>query len=225
MSREIAAGVHLLEIAWPEPIGSNAYLVDDGEVTLVDTGLPIPRRSIASELTGSGYKLSDVDRILITHYDVDHVGGLARLNLDVPVYLGVQDVALVRRESSPSWLDHKGAFHRLVRRWYSLSGVDLRPVLDGEQIGNFRAIHTPGHNPGHLVYLHEEFSACLLGDLVWEADGRFVPPPWIDSYDVSLAKESIHRVAEESFDHGCMAHGEPVSPDGDAPLQELASAL
>lgn len=225
MSREITAGIHLLEIAWPEPIGSNAYLIDDGEVTLVDAGMPIPRRSLAGELGACGYEPADVDRILVTHYDVDHVGGLARLDFDVPVYLGVQDVALVRRKDSPAWSHHKGAFHRLVRRLYSLGGVDLRPVLDGERIGDFRAIHTPGHNPGHVVFVHDALEACCLGDLVWESDGRFVPPPWIDSYDVARAKESIHRVAEESFDHGCVAHGEPISPEGDTPLRELASTM
>lgn len=225
MVRPVAQGVHLLEVAWPEPIGANAYLVDDGDVTLVDAGLPIPRRSLAGELEAAGYASEDLDRVLLTHYDVDHVGGLSRLDVDVPVYLGVDDVGLVRRSWSPPVLHHKGAFHRLARRFFTLGSRDLRPIEDGDHLGGFRAIHTPGHNPGHTVFLHDGTGVAFLGDLAWEADGRLVSPPWLDSYDTDVLAESIERVADESFDHACVGHGEPVSPGGDAALRELTTAL
>jgi glyoxylase-like metal-dependent hydrolase (beta-lactamase superfamily II) len=225
MARAVADGVYLLDISWPEPIGSNAYLVDDGEVTLVDAGLPVPRRSLTRELADVGYEPDALDRVLLTHYDIDHVGGLGRLRSNAPVYLGSADAELVRREWSPPWRHHKGAFHRLTRRIFSLSSVDLQSVDDGDSVGGFRAIHTPGHNPGHTVYLHEESGTAFLGDLVWESDGSFVAPPWLDSYDTETIADSIARVAEESFDHACVGHGRPVSPDADAVLRELAADL
>ncbi len=223
MARRVAPGVYLLEVSWPEPIGSNAYLVDDGDVTLVDAGLPIPRRPLAEELHDVGYDREGIDRVLVTHYDVDHVGGLS--GIDAPIYLGREDAGLVRGQWSPPWHHHKGAFHRVVRRIYSLSEFDLRPLGDGDRVGGFRAIHTPGHNPGHTVYIHDALETGLLGDLVWESDGRFVPPPWIDSYDTELITESIRRVAEESFEHACVGHGDPVSPNADDTLRALASEL
>ncbi|MFQ3320555.1 MAG: glyoxylase-like metal-dependent hydrolase (beta-lactamase superfamily II) [Natronomonas sp.] len=225
MPRRVADGVHLLDVGWPEPVGSNAYVVDDGDVTLVDTGLPIPRRSLSGELRAAGFETADIDRVLLTHYDIDHVGGLGRLDVDVPVYLGAADAELVRRSWSPPWRHHKGAFHRLVRRLFSLSSVDLRPVEDGDEIGGFRAVHTPGHNPGHTVFLHEGSETALLGDLVWESDRQFVSPPWLDSYDKEEIATSIGRVAEESFEHACVGHGTPLSPAADATLRALAAEL
>ena len=225
MARRVTDGVSLLEVAWPEPIGANAYLVDDGEVTLVDAGVPLPRRSLAAELRDAGYALSDVDRVLLTHYDVDHVGGLARVDIDAPVYLGALDCRLVRRSWSPPWTHHKGAFHRLARRVYSLSGIDLRPVEDGDRIGGFRAYHTPGHNPGHTVYLHPKFGAAMLGDLVWNTSEGFVAPPWIDSYDTDRIAESVARIAGEQFEAACMGHGPPLGSGGDVALATLASTL
>lgn len=225
MVKRVADGVYLLEVSWPEPVGSNAYLVDDGDVTLVDTGLPVARRTLGAELAAAGYYPSDLDRVLLTHYDIDHVGGLARLDVDVPVYLGEPDARLVRRSWSPPWRHHKGAFHRIARRVFSLSDVDLRPVEDGDRIGGFRAVHTPGHNPGHTVFLHEKLTAAMLGDLVWESDGRFVSPPWLDSYDTDRMATSISRIAEKSFDHACVGHGRPISPNGDGVLRELAAEL
>ena len=225
MSLQVTDSVTLLEVAWPEPIGANAYLVDDGDLTLVDAGLPLPRRSLEGEIRDAGYRLSELDRVLLTHYDIDHVGGLARLDLDVPVYLGPQDLQLLRRSWSPPWNHHKGAFHRLVRRLYSLSGFDLRPAFDGEHIGSFRAFHTPGHNPGHTVFLHTASETAMLGDLVWNTDRGFVSPPWLDSYDTAQMAESIERIAEESFDAACMGHGPPVPSGGRDRLAALVSKL
>lgn len=215
----------MLEVGWPEPFGSNVFLVDDGDLTLVDAGMPIPRRSIAAEIRAAGYDVADLDRVLLTHYDVDHVGGLARLDVDVPVYLGAADARLVQRSWSPTWRHPKGAFHRIARRIYSLSGLDLRPVEDGDRVGGFRAIHTPGHNPGHTVFLHGDSGTALLGDLVWEEDGAFTPPVWLDSFDTDRIAESVRRVAAESFDHACVGHGDPVTPGADAILRELAAEL
>ena len=225
VAERVTERVHLLEVGWPEPVGANAYLVDDGEVTLVDAGLPVPRRSLSAELAAAGYDPGDIDRVLLTHYDVDHVGGLARLGVDTPVYLGAADARLVRGEWSPPLVHHKGLFHRAIRRLYSLEGLDVRPVEDGDAVGGFRAVHTPGHNPGHTVFLHEASGAALLGDLVWASDGRFVAPPWLDSYDTAMIRDSITRVAGESFEHACVGHGRPVGPGAGAVLRELAAEL
>jgi len=225
MARRIAEGVVLLEVAWPEPIGAHAYLIDDGEVTLVDSGLPIPRRPLAAEIRAAGYALGDVDRVLLTHYDVDHVGGLARLDLEAPVYLGAPDRRLVRRSWSPPWRHHKGAFHRVVRRLFPLSGIDLRPVEDGDRIGGFRARSTPGHNPGHTVFLHEGLGTAVLGDLVWSDGDRFVRPPWLDSYDVERMEASIRRVADYEFSVACVGHGPPWDEGGAAGLRALAGTF
>lgn len=225
MPRTVADGVYLLDVSWPEPLGSNVYLVDDGDLTLVDAGMPVPRRSLRGELRSLGHAPSELDRVLLTHYDVDHVGGLGRLDVDAPVYLGAADTRLVDGSWSPPLLHHKGAFHRVARRVYSLTDADLRPVEDGDRVGGFRAVHTPGHNPGHTVYIHERRDAALLGDLVWEDEGRLVTPWWLDSYDTDRIAESIDRVAEEAFEHGCVAHGEPISPGADVALRELAADL
>jgi len=225
MARAVTEGVTLLDVAWPEPIGANAYLVDDGDVTLVDAGVPLPRRPLSEEIRAAGYATGEIDRVLLTHYDIDHVGGLARVDLDAPVYLGALDRRLVRRSWSPPWSHHKGAFHRLARRVYSLSGADLRGVSDGDRIGGFLAYHTPGHNPGHTVYLHPESGAAMLGDLVWNTSEAFVSPPWIDSYDTDRIADSIDQIAEERFEAACMGHGDPVPAGGRDALRVLAAEL
>jgi glyoxylase-like metal-dependent hydrolase (beta-lactamase superfamily II) len=101
------------------------------------------------------------------------------------------------------------------------------PVEDGDQIGKFGAFHTPGHNPGHTVYVHEELGAAFLGDLVWSEDGKLTIPIWFDSYDMDEVRESVRWFAAESppFEVACVAHGGPMVEGGHGALQELADGV
>jgi len=234
MARQLADGLWLLDLGIVTPLATNVYLVDERErdvgddVTLVDTGLPVNYPSMRSELESAGYEPGDLDRVLLTHYDLDHVGGLGRLQpLDCPVFMGQRDVALARGEWDPPLFHHKGAFHRLVRPVFDLDGVDLRPVADGQQVGGFTAHHTPGHNPGHVVYLHEGFDAAFLGDLVWRDGDGYTTPFWLDSYDMRELRESVRELAATApdFEFGLVAHGEPLRTGGAAKLRALADSF
>ncbi|MFB6118712.1 MBL fold metallo-hydrolase [Halosegnis sp.] len=234
MTRRLATGLWLLESGLVTPLATNAYLIDAREcdgpksaVTLVDTGLPVNYPSLPSELADAGYEPADIDRVLLTHYDIDHVGGLRELDgFDGPVYLGERDAALARGDWTPTLFHHKGLFHRLARPFFDFKGVDLRPLADGERIGDFTAHHTPGHNPGHVVYAHERLDTVFLGDLVWAEAGGFTPPFWLDSYNMRRLRESIRRLAEgPPFERGLVAHGDPVLTGASERLRELTATF
>jgi glyoxylase-like metal-dependent hydrolase (beta-lactamase superfamily II) len=48
-------------------------------LTLVDTGMPGSEEMILSYIQGLGLAASDLARIVITHYHLDHVGSLAAI--------------------------------------------------------------------------------------------------------------------------------------------------
>ncbi len=230
MAEELAGGVYWLSLGWPTPLGGNAFLVDDGEVTLIDAGLPVNINSLRGQINAAGYSVSAIDRVLITHYDIDHFGGLSRLvpALDAPVYLGEQDHALLQGTWDPPLLHHKGLFHRVLRFVYRVPGsLSYYPLADGEEVGGFRVIHTPGHNPGHVIYYHASTESVFLGDLIWESGGELTPPVWLDSYDVSEIHSSISRAVDSlpSFELACMAHGSPIQSDGSDRLRSVAVLL
>ncbi|WP_435157208.1 MBL fold metallo-hydrolase [Haladaptatus sp. DFWS20] len=226
MAQELAAGVWLLELGFPV-FGANAFLVDDGEVTLVDTGLPW--FGVRRELRDAGYEPADIDRVLVTHYDIDHVGGLRNLHdLEVPVFVGQRDADLLSGVYDPPLLHHKGVFHRFARLLVPIpEGFDVRPLKDDAQVGGFTAYHTPGHNPGHTVYVHDDLSVGLVGDLVWERDGVLTPPEWWDSYDTREIRRSIRRFAGTvpSIEVLCMGHGTPIRRGGSEVLSILVRRL
>lgn len=247
MMRRLRADVWLLELGWAAPLGANAYLIDDGidpetgerressessedsdgTVTLIDAGPRYSRRSLREELDAAGYTPSDIDRVLLTHYDLDHTGGLDTVSFDCPIYLGEHDIALIEGEWSLPLAHHKGLFHRFARRVFPLpEGIDLRSVRDGDSIGRFTAYHTPGHNPGHMTYIHDA-GVAFLGDLVWESDGELTTPFWGDSYDMRQLHESVKKLARRcpSFDLVCIGHGTPFTEEGSDRLQALADRL
>ncbi|WP_123537506.1 MBL fold metallo-hydrolase [Halosimplex salinum] len=222
MPTRLAEGIWMLDLGLFPPFSTNGYLIDDGTVTLVDPGLFWNRPTLGAELSEVGYEVGDVDRVFLTHYDVDHTAGLRALDgqFDGPVYIGAADLALVRRESHPKLLHHKGLFHRAARRLFPLPDhMDVRAVEDGDRIGQFTAYHTPGHNPGHTVFVHDS-GAAFLGDLVWESDGRLTTPIWFDSYDMGEIAESVRRLVERTqpFEVAAMAHGTPLVSGGHAAL-------
>jgi glyoxylase-like metal-dependent hydrolase (beta-lactamase superfamily II) len=244
MARELADGVWLLDVGLVPPLATNAFLLDgneavgdtdhtdgtDEEVTLVDTGLWWNRPSLVGEVADAGYEPTDIDQVLLTHYDLDHVTGLGRLlerGFDGPVYMGRRDVELVRGEWDPPLAHHKGAFHRAARFLFDFPEVDLRPVDDGDRIGGLVAFHTPGHNHGHTVFVHDGLSVACLGDLVWEENGELTPPFWLDSYEMRAIRESIERFDREApeFDVAAMSHGTPFVTGGREAIRRLAAEL
>lgn len=226
MADELKDGVWILRLKgflnWPV----NAYLVNDnGVLTLVDSGMPRDASLIRRELRELGYGIKDVDRVLITHYDLDHFGGLLRLSgLDADIYAGGVDARFLSGELKPPLLNHKGAFHRLMSTF--VTDLPAQELSDGERIGGFIAYHTPGHNPGHTIYINESVDVGLLGDLVWEQEGTLTTPIWLDSYNMNRLRRSIRDIAFKipDFDIACVGHGEPLR-NGSEELRKLASSL
>lgn len=230
MAERLAAGIWKLRLGWAAPLRSNAYVIDDGSITLIDAGLPLNANRLRQELADAGVAVSAIDRVLLTHYDLDHVGGLSRIaeDLDAPVYIGEADLALLEGTRDPPWLHHKGLFHRGLRLLHRLpTDLSVHGVADGDQIDRFQAHHTPGHNPGHTAYVHAELESALLGDMVWSKSEGLVPPIWLDSYDMATLRESIEQFAEGAapFEIAGVGHGDPLRAGGLAAVRELAAGL
>lgn len=214
---------------WVKFTGVNAYLVDDdGVLTLVDAGLPIQTHRLTKAISTVGGGLSAVERILITHYDVDHVGALGKLDaLDAPVYIGRADEPYLTGRKKPSWRTQKGTFQRAVDWLLDEPSLPVVAVDDGDQIGGFTAYHTPGHTPGHTVYVNETSSVAFLGDIVWVVNGRMDVVPWILCKDHGQTKRELVDLATHvpPFEIACPGHGVPFVEDGRERFQACADAV
>lgn len=214
---------------WFELQASNAYLVEDGVPTLVDAGTPWDPAALREGIRDTGVAVSDIERVLLTHYDLDHVGALAALTpeLDATVHVGAFDGDLLRGRQSPPLTNHKGLIQRLGSLLTSQPALDLRTVDDREVVGSFTAYHTPGHTPGHVVYVSEALGIAFLGDLVRTTDEGLSPSPWLINYDSGVLRASIRALAERAppFEVACAGHGDPLTSGGGDALATLAASL
>lgn len=202
----------------------NAYLVDDGETTLIDAGTPNAVDDLRGELDEAGYDERDVDRVLITHFDLDHVGTLAHLDVDGPIYAMEPDASFIDGSRKPPLSNHKGVLQRLIDFWLTRPSKPVQRLDDGASVGGFDAYHMPGHTPGHTVYLHDEARVAFLGDLVAEEDGALSTAPWILTYSTSENEASIRALAGRGlpFEIAAMGHGKPITEHGAEALDDLA---
>ena len=217
------------DVWWYDLTGTNAYLVDDGALTLVDTGMRFHASELLGGLRDAGFELRDLDRILLTHFDMDHVGGLRAFDgVELTIYVGAADRPLVTGERKPPLSNHKGLIQRLGGPLVSPPDNPVEPLEDGDTVGTFTVYETPGHTPGHVCYVSEALSAAFLGDLVVErGDGRFHPSPWLLSYDTDEVERSVRSLVERApaFDVAAMGHGVPFKRGGSQRLASVAETL
>lgn len=227
--RVAAQGVTMTRLGegvwWIDLWGVNAYVVDDGgTLTLVDAGFPWSTRAVVAGLAEAGGSPGDLERVLITHYDVDHVGALASLAVDATVYVGRDDAPFLTRERLPPVTTQKGLFQRAVDWLRSVPELPVEPVDDGDEVGSFTAYHTGGHTPGHTVFASERLDAAFLGDLVMERGGKLVPTPWFICQDHDRALEAIVELEGRlpPFETAAVGHGVPFVEGGDRRLAACA---
>jgi glyoxylase-like metal-dependent hydrolase (beta-lactamase superfamily II) len=229
---QIASGLHRLGRAEDDTV--NSYLVvEDGEVTIVDAGLPADRRLLVAELESLGLSLDAVRALLLTHGDTDHIGFASWLWEDkhVPAHVHADDVARARLEvKKPS----RGWGPVKVKPltgflWYSArhGGLRIPPVrevttyADGDVLdlpGRPRVVHVPGHTPGSVAIHVPAVDAVLLGDAMTTRNvltGVRGPKPAPFTLDPAQAEESLDRI--EALDATWVLPGHGPAWDGGVP--------
>jgi len=150
-------------------------VVEDDGLTLVDAGIGPMARSILRFVDRLGK--GKLKRILLTHGHADHVGAVFPLKRrhDIPVL--VHPIELPYMDGRLPYLRRNKAVA------FRPPGVaaPLDPDAEGrpEKVGSLRPYLTPGHSPGHVVYMHEEDGVMLAGDLFTSRKGRLrrpIPP-------------------------------------------------
>lgn len=210
MAREIVPGV--FQIGGP---GIGAFLLATQELVLIDTHLPKRLPKLLAAVRHAGRRQEDVRHIAITHYHLDHVGGLAAAaeatGGDVYVHPGDTEVIQTGIEAP---IHPIGIGKVVLPAFYAVRSKRFRPapidreLADGDEIGStgLRAIHTPGHTSGHMSYLWpEEGGVLFVGDAMSNNVGRL--NFGYSCEDLDAAKLSLRKLAELDFETAFFGHG------------------
>lgn len=206
----IALAESLYQLRGFPPNAINVYLMDD---VLVDAGTRFDRRRILKQLRGR-----EVKAHALTHAHPDHQGASHAVctELGAPFWCGELDAdaaedpreILARMKPHPltTWLAPliMGPGHPVARR-----------LREGDRVGSFTVIETPGHCAGHLSYWRERDKVLVLGDVAANIDpllgltGLHEPPAFF-SADVARNRESARRAAALGAELVCFGHGPPL---------------
>jgi len=199
---EVAPAVYVVgssEIT--DPRDCSVYLLDLGELVLIDAGAGPSASSIIRNIESVGRDPSRLSTILLTHCHVDHSGGARffQKQYGARIIMHEQDAGAVEQGNSIMTAAH----------WYNLrfepTRVDVKVHGDQETLPfgerSLVCIHTPGHTPGSLsVYLDLEGKRVLFGQ---DIHGPFHPD---FGSDRAAWRSSMERLLALDADVLCEGH-------------------
>lgn len=180
--------IEQLTIPTPFPVGPiNIYLVVDDPLTLVDTGPKTPEAltALREQLCALGFKLADIQRVILTHTHEDHCGLAGTLQQESGARVHVHEWEfhnisehrqtrvnrdLLRRTGVPAEdLEHIATRYELIHH-FADAVPDVVAYRDEHEFsfasGALRVVHTPGHTPGSCCLLRESNRLLLAGDTI-----------------------------------------------------------
>ena len=212
---ELAPGV------WRIPLISDwvngfAFRDDDGQVTLIDFGLKSSAKKVLAAIDSIGSGPADVTRILLTHAHPDHAGGAAEIarRTGRTMDIHTDDADHLAAGTSPP----RDASYALGRMFNRVGSGSFEPVPVGERIadgqllpicGGLRVIHTPGHSPGHVAFLHEPTGILITGDSIFNVLGMRWSIASLCT-DFAMSKKTAHRLTEVEYTIAAFTHGPEI---------------
>jgi len=155
------------------------YLLNLGELILVDTGAGWSVEKIIANVKKLGFDPKELTKILLTHCHIDHIGGAPEIKkrFQAKIYLHSLDAPPVEN----------GDPVLTAANWYQtsfpptpvdtkFSSPEERLVIGSQEI---TCLHTPGHTPGSIcIYLEKNakrilFAQDLHGPLLEEFGSNF----------------------------------------------------
>ena len=116
-----------------------------------------------------------------------------------------------------------------LRWWAGPAHPVARRLREGDEVGGFTVLETPGHSPGHVSFWREADRTLVAGDVLFGRHPRDRPPGPVRAAGHVHARPrrrtaaSIRRLAALEPAVVCFGHGPPLRDP--ARLRAFAAAL
>jgi glyoxylase-like metal-dependent hydrolase (beta-lactamase superfamily II) len=202
MSSKVCEGVYLVGGSdLSDDRDCLVYLVDLGDLVLVDCGAGPGWPRIRDNIISAGFNPDRIHTLILTHGHVDHIGAAREVREETRCRL------VAHAEDAP--FIESGDPDFTASSWYGirLGKLKLDKVImgPGEKLGfaggELELIHTPGHTPGSIVALLEAGGKRVLF-------GQDIHGPFDPSFrsDLQAWRESMQKILNLQADILCEGH-------------------
>ena len=237
----ISKGLQVLELSFMGRKINPTLIWDNETVVLIDTGFPEQLQEIRSAMDDVGIPFSKLSKVIITHQDYDHIGGLSDI-----IKASDQKIEVIAHKEEKPFIEGASPLlkmtpERLAGMFGALpaekrkeaeerflevlkSKVD-KTVDDGEVLpycGGITVIFTPGHTPGHICLYLDRNKTLVTGDALNVVNGQLVGPNMEFTPDMDTAKKSLEKLAQYDVETVICYHGGIYKDNANQRLVELA---
>ena len=192
----------------------NAYLMGG---VLVDAKTKFDGKSILRQLAGR-----EVSAHALTHAHGDHCGSCKFIceTLGIPLWCGEADAPAVEDPRLMIARMPRSPARPLIGSLLAppACAVDRR-LREGDEVGGFTVLETPGHTEGHLAYWRAADRTLILGDVLTNMNlftlrpGLHEPPGFFTA-DPAKNRASARRLGLLEPSLICFGHGPPLRDTG-----------
>lgn len=208
--------IQIAENVWQIPVmprqSVNCYLMGD---ILVDAGVSRSGPKLLRALQGKA-----VAGHALTHAHPDHQGATAdvckALNLPLMCHAGEREAAETGYVLG-SFSNPRSLMARMQQRFLAGPGHPVARVLaEGDSIGGFEVVETPGHTRGHISFWRASDGVLIAGDALvgmnlFTTKPQLGLPLPMATWDMDLVKQSIAKLAALKPRKVAFGHGPAVS--------------
>ena len=218
---EVAEGLHAVRL-----IGSNAFVVADDELTLIDAGHRGSIRILRRYLENIGRDLRDISRIVCTHGHPDHIGGVHEIAQASGARVLMHPADMERLRIRFGEVFRGRPMPGSIIAYLTQAPDEADPIVDGDEIpalGGLRVIHTPGHTPGSICLYSPARRLVIVGDILQRLRGVVSLPNYVFTDDMGEARRSIARLAELDIETILFSHYPAVREGARDALRRLCA--
>lgn len=205
---------------------------------LVDCGYDETFNELKLELAAAGIQMEDLTGVIITHDDIDHLGGLDLLkqnNQNLKIYCGeyekdavsglIKSERLIQAESSFGHIPekHKNWALNFIHQLKSIKRFEVEKTLaDGEIfLDEMAVIHTPGHTKGHVSLFFLKENTLIAGDALVVENNTFNIANPAFTLDLAAAIISVEKIKNLHPNKIICYHGGIIETNIDQHLEAL----
>lgn len=213
--------------------GVNSFLIaeDDGSLTLIDAGLNTAPKKIVAAIKSLQRDPSEIRNILFTHSHADHSGGAAQIVeiVGTPTVFTHELEAQVFETGKvpPRDLTHLAGFFFRFMPEQNFDPIKVDQTVKDKDLlpfgGGLEVIHTPGHTPGHVSFLHKPSNTLITGDSVFNFGFKLAWSISAFCTNFEQSKETARKFLNVDFDTAAFTHGPHIQTGGKAALKKFLS--